>query len=197
MKQYKVIRDPEAFQLLGDKTRRQIVFLLRAKEMSASQIADALDKTPQAIYHHIKKLREADIVEVAREERVGHFIETYYQATAEVFSCSYGESGGEEFVEQEFRGALEVLQKAGLEIHLDDQTVSKLVKLKQSKGHGGDRELETRVTELEDVDFNAQQTATHFANLISMGDKDFEQYLEREKEFRDLLRSMIMVKVAA
>src|SRR2546430_4188711 len=32
-------------------------------------------QTPQAIYHQIRKLTAADLVEVAREERVGHLIE--------------------------------------------------------------------------------------------------------------------------
>ena len=45
--------------------------------------------TPQAIYHHIKKLLPAEMVEVTREERVDNFIETYYRATAEVFSLSW------------------------------------------------------------------------------------------------------------
>src|SRR2546425_4507968 len=82
MKAFKVIRDPEAFQLLGDETRRRVVYLLRAKEMTVSQIAAELNLTPQAIYHHIRKLKEAGIVEIAREERVDHFIETYYRASA-------------------------------------------------------------------------------------------------------------------
>jgi len=84
MKAFKVIENPEAFQLMGDKTRRRIIFLLRAKEMTVSQIAAELGMTPQAIYHHIRKFRDADLVEVAREERIDHFIETYYQAAAKI-----------------------------------------------------------------------------------------------------------------
>ena len=80
MKAFKLIKDPNAFQLLGDETRRRIIYLLRAKEMTVSQIAGELNLTPQAIYHHIRKLRDAGMVEVAREERVDHYIETYYRA---------------------------------------------------------------------------------------------------------------------
>ncbi len=72
-------------KLLGDETRRKIVFLLRAKEMTVSKIADELNVTPQAVYHHIKKLVETELVEVTREVRVDHLIESYYRATAEVF----------------------------------------------------------------------------------------------------------------
>src|SRR3972149_8598244 len=80
---FKGIKAPKAFQLIGDKPRRRIIYLLRAKDLTVSQIAGDLDKTPQAIYHHIAKLKEAGMVEVAKEERVDHFIETYYRATAE------------------------------------------------------------------------------------------------------------------
>ncbi len=90
MKSLKVISDPEAFQLLGDETRRKIVFLLRVKEMTVSQISAELNVTPQAVYHHIKKLQTAEMIEVTREERVGHLIESYYRTTAEVFICSVG-----------------------------------------------------------------------------------------------------------
>src|SRR5713226_5202149 len=65
MKAFKLITDPQAFQLLGDETRRRVIYLLRAKEMTVSQIAGELNLTPQAIYHHIRKLRDAGMVEVA------------------------------------------------------------------------------------------------------------------------------------
>ena len=100
MRAFKVIKDPEAFQLLADETRRRIIYLLRAKAMTVAQIAEELSLTPQAIYHHIRKLKDAGLVEVAREERVDHFIETYYQATAEVFHLSHGEGMSESYARE-------------------------------------------------------------------------------------------------
>src|SRR5438445_112154 len=100
MKAFKMIKDPEAFRLLADETRRRIIYLLRAKEMTVSQIAAELNLTPQAIYHHIRKLRDSDLVEVAREERVDHFIETYYRATAEMFNLSHGERMPQAYAEE-------------------------------------------------------------------------------------------------
>ena len=87
MKSVKVFKDPGAFKILADETRRKIIYLLRVKERTVSQIAEELGKTPQVIYHHIRKLLDAGMVEVAKEVRIDHFIETYYQATAEVFEC--------------------------------------------------------------------------------------------------------------
>src|SRR2546422_211544 len=106
MKAFKMIKDPEAFRLLADETRRRIIYLLRAKEMTVSQIAAELNLTPQAIYHHIRKLRDSDLVEVAREERVDHFIETYYRATAEMFNLSHGEGMPQAYAEEKTVEAL-------------------------------------------------------------------------------------------
>lgn len=93
MRAFKYIRDPRAFELLADETRRKIIYLLRAKEMTVSQLAADLHVTTQAVYHQIKKLLELELVEVAREERVDHFIETYYRAAAEVFEFHHGDAG--------------------------------------------------------------------------------------------------------
>ena len=82
MKSMITISDPEGFKLFADETRRRIVFLLRAKEMTVSQIAQEFNLTPQAVYHHIKRLVKGGMVEVTREVRVDHLIESYYRATA-------------------------------------------------------------------------------------------------------------------
>ncbi len=92
MRSIKTINDPEAFKLLGDETRRKMVFLLRAKEMTVSQVAEEIDLTPQAVYHHIRKLVEGEMVEVSREVRVDHIIESYYRATAECFHIVVGKT---------------------------------------------------------------------------------------------------------
>src|SRR2546430_2988428 len=64
---FKYITDPKALDAVADETRRKLIYLLRAKEQTVSQLAEALGKTPQAIYHQIRKLTAAGLVEVARE----------------------------------------------------------------------------------------------------------------------------------
>src|SRR5712691_10658007 len=127
MKAFNVIRDPEAFQLLGDETRRRVIYLLRAKEMTVSQIAAELNLTPQAIYHHIRKMRDAGLVEVAREERVDHFIETYYRATAEMFNLSHGEGMPQAYAEEKTKETLMALSKIGLRVRTDAEVVTRIV----------------------------------------------------------------------
>ncbi len=192
-----MIRDPEAFKLMGDETRRRMIFLLRAKERTVSQIAEELGKTPQAIYHHIRKLKDVGMVEVAREERIDHFIETYYQAAAEVFDFSYGEGPGSlEYAERETEEALRSLPQLGFEVMFDKGDVSKLVEVQMRMHTLGTREdLEEQIAELKEVGFLAKQTAGKYARLLSMSDNEFEEYLGLEQEFRDRLRSRLVERV--
>ncbi len=191
MKAFKLIKDPEAFQLLGDETRRKILYLLRAKEMTVSQIAAELNLTPQAIYHHIRKMREAQLVEVAREERVDHFIETYYRATAEMFNLSHGEGMSKDYLEQKITEALQALSRIGLRVRTDPQVVSRLVELeKRMEQLGENAGWADAIANLDDVDFFVKQGVAHLAKLTAMSDKEFAEYLNLEREHRKLLRSL-------
>lgn len=191
MKAFKLIKDPEAFQLLGDETRRKIIYLLRAKEMTVSQISAELNLTPQAIYHHIRKMRDAQLVEVAREERVDHFIETYYRATAEMFNLSHGEGMSQDYMEQKIVEALQALSKIGLRVRTDAQVVSRLVELeKRLEQLGENADVADAIANLEDVDFFVKQGVSHLTKLTTMSDKQFTEYLNLVREHRKLLRSL-------
>ncbi|MFQ5985888.1 MAG: ArsR/SmtB family transcription factor [Thermoplasmata archaeon] len=198
MKAFKVIENPQVFQLMADKTRRRIIFLLRAKEMTVSQIAAELDMTPQAIYHHIRKFKDADMVEVAREERIDHFIETYYQATAEVFEFRHGEGTSREYTEQQMRDALQSLPKLGLEVRIDEDVISRLVDLKVEKQECGDyTEFQEKAEEVEGLDFWARGIAAGLANLLSMKDEEFERTINLEREFREVLLTTLVEEAKA
>ena len=192
MKPLKVIKDPEAFKLLGDETRRKIVFLLRAKEMTVSQIAADLSITPQAVYHHIKKLQKGEMVEVAREERIGHLIESYYRATAEVFSCRVGNHGTKESGIEQMKTVLSALQRIGFDLRFDENNVSELVELQRGlKECSYMGKFEDAIAELDDIDFFAKQTAQEYAETLSMSEKEFVEQQEAKRKFRDLLVSLI------
>jgi DNA-binding transcriptional ArsR family regulator len=192
MKAFKLIKDPVAFQLLADETRRRIIYLLRAKEMAVSQIAAELSLTPQAIYHHIRKLRDAGMVEVAREERVDHFIETYFRAAAEMFHLWHGEGLSQGYSEQKVTEGLQALGKIGLRIRSDPEAVTRIVELEKRMNQIGERgEWVEVIAGLEDVDFFVKQDVTHLAKLLSMSDKDFTEYVNLMREHRKLIRSLV------
>jgi DNA-binding transcriptional ArsR family regulator len=192
MKALKVIKDPEDFKLLGDETRRKIVFLLRVKEMTVSQIAADLNITPQAVYHHIKKLQKGEMIEVAREERLGHLIESYYRATAEVFSCRVGNHGTKESGMMQMKTVLNALQKIGFDLEFDESKVSELVEVQRSlKECCESDKFDDAIAELDDVDFAATQKVQEYAELLSMSEKEFVNRQEARRKFRDLLVSLI------
>jgi len=193
MKPIKVIKDPEAFRLLGDETRRKIVFLLRVKEMTVSQIAAELNVTPQAVYHHIKKLQKGDMVEVAREERIGHLIESYYRATAECFSCSVGKTPrSREFAREEVTTVLNALKKLGFNLEFDENKISQLIDVQRELDECCScGKFEDAIADLDDVDFLTKQTVQEYAETLSMSDEEFVEQQELRKKFRDLLISRV------
>ena len=197
MKSFKVITDPEAFQLLADDTRRRIIYLLRAKEMTVAQIAEELKLTPQAIYHHIRKLKDAEMVEIAREERVDHFIETYYQATAEMFNLAHGEAGSNKVMEDGIRDALQALGQLGLHAKVDPKVITKVMELmKQMKQPDINSPWTEKINELQDVSYFTKQELLEFTYLMTVSDKEFESFLKCYRDLRKTLRSTLEEPVA-
>ena len=193
MKAIKVVNDPKEFQLLADGTRRKIIFLLRATEMTVSQISSNLGLTPQAIYHHIKKLQKADLVTVAREERVGHLIESYYRATAEAFLCSVGVTpSGREFFEKQTKTILDSLVRIGFKLEYDEDDIQHLIE----KQDGllkccSEKDFEENLKDsLDDLDNNTLALVKDFGSLLAMTDAEFEKKQQLQREFREALQSL-------
>lgn len=59
------------FKALNDETRRQIVDLLKEKDMNAGEIADEFKISKPSISHHLDILKRADLV---TGEKKGQFI---------------------------------------------------------------------------------------------------------------------------
>ncbi len=57
----------DAFKALADPTRREILRLLRKREMTAGEIAERFDMTKPTMSHHFAVLKEADLVSSRRE----------------------------------------------------------------------------------------------------------------------------------
>lgn len=191
MRAFKFIHDPRAFEIVADETRRKMIYLLRVKELTVSQLAEQLGKTPQAIYHQIKKLLEVGLVEVAREERVDHFIETYYRATAEVFEFHHGE-GAPAQSEMDMTEALDALKRLGIDITVDEDLVKEATQAElRNESVGLDPELERKIAELTDIGFLTKGTVYKIAQLALMSDKEFEEKISSERALRKLISSRV------
>ncbi|MEZ4935623.1 MAG: autorepressor SdpR family transcription factor [Saprospiraceae bacterium] len=61
----------KAFKAINDPTRREILKLLKEKDLTAGEIADQFDMSKPSISHHLDLLKQADLV---TQERNGQFI---------------------------------------------------------------------------------------------------------------------------
>lgn len=173
------------------------MFLLRVKEMTVSQVAEELNVTPQAVYHHIKKLLAGGLIEVVREERLGHLIESYYQTTAETFNLSIGPSGlqstrNKKLAKEQEMTVLSALKKLGFKLEYSENQITQLIdaKTKISKDCCP-KKFEDEIAKLEDLDLIAGLSVQEYAELLSMSDEEFAKQQEMKRKFRDLLISLV------
>jgi len=67
------------FKALNDQTRREILELLRDKDLTAGEIADQFNISKPSISHHLDLLKQAELVESVKQ---GQFI--YYSLNTTV-----------------------------------------------------------------------------------------------------------------
>ena len=190
MKESKVIRDPGAFQLLADETRMKMVYLLRAKELTVSQIAAELGLTTQTIYHHVKRLRECGMIEVTREERVDHLVESYYRATAGTFYFVDGRCADERKGVAAVEEALKTLNALGHEIEVGPDDIKKISQLVAALWMERENpDVITKIYDMDEFDPLVQRQVVEFAMLMTMKDRDFKRYIEAQADLRRMLMS--------
>jgi ArsR family transcriptional regulator len=61
----------DIFKALNDPTRREILELLKTKDLSAGEIADQFNMSKPSISHHLDLLKRADLI---TSEKSGQFI---------------------------------------------------------------------------------------------------------------------------
>lgn len=61
----------DIFKALNDATRREILELLKTKDLSAGEIADHFNISKPSISHHLDLLKRADLI---TSEKSGQFI---------------------------------------------------------------------------------------------------------------------------
>ena len=188
-----------AFALLGDETRRKIIFLLRDNELTVKEIASRLGLTTQNIYHHIGRLQEAGLVKVIEERLSGHLIERFYTVTADTFI--YNEDRMEENDYQSSFDILNGLNELGIGVEVSEENAERLSKL---------HEMSTRMPGAPSVEngictfcsFSGYfmkfgpmnpillSRILQYANLIGMNDEEFEASLGLIREMRGFLNSI-------
>jgi DNA-binding transcriptional ArsR family regulator len=185
----------DEFKLLTDPTRKNIISLITSDELSVSQIATKLGLTPPTVYHHIKKMLEAGLVRISNEERVfGHLIESYYRASADVFTSSIGHSS----VSQsniDIRRVLQALEESGFILSNEEELVSRLTELEKIPAEEiNSKELVAVMNSFKNYDLVTRQRLKQYVHLWSMSGHQFREYIKRVKQIRELLKSYCTFK---
>ncbi|MFP3950676.1 MAG: ArsR/SmtB family transcription factor [Candidatus Bathyarchaeia archaeon] len=188
--------DRDGFKLLEDETRRDILFLLRERELTVKEIAKELDLTSQNIYHHIRKLTDAGLVKTSKERRRGHLIESYYTVTADTFI--YHEDEMEEKPIQSFIDVLNGLNELGVMVDVSEERAKRLSLLHKER-----LKLLNIPSTVHDICSSCSFSGfflkygplnpillsriLQYYSLINMDDEEFETSLELTKKLRSYL----------
>ena len=189
----------DAFKLLEDETRRQIVFMLRDEALTVKDIARRLSLTPQNIYHHMNKLQDTGIVRLSYERRDGHIIESFYSTSADNFV--YSEDRIPESTVRSYMDILNGLNELGHGLDASLDTASQLEELYTEYLIGASSDV-PRDDVCEVCSFSGffmkfgpmnnvlLNRVLHMAALLEMTDQEFGAHLDRLGEVRKFLKSM-------
>jgi DNA-binding transcriptional ArsR family regulator len=64
----------EVFKALADPTRREVLRLLRSREMTAGELSKQFDMTRPSMSHHFSMLKQADLIGSRREGQQVYYI---------------------------------------------------------------------------------------------------------------------------
>lgn len=127
MKDLCIIDDPETIKILFEPTRAEIVFkYLVNSAMTVKQLADALDKNPGTILHHIDKLKKAGLVVQERtEQTVTGIVQRYYRTTAREYRLGLSgmmqaDDGVAQFARKRLESMISSLSVYGIEIPTEE-----------------------------------------------------------------------------
>ncbi|HII67808.1 MAG TPA: ArsR family transcriptional regulator [Thermococcaceae archaeon] len=184
-KKVKVITDPEVIKLMLEDTRRQILKLLRNREMTISQLSDILGKTPQTVYHHIEKLKEVGLVEVKRTEMKGNLVEKYYGRTADVFYINLylGDEELRYLARSKLKTKLDIFKALGYKFNEEQllDIMDKITEKEHSYTTKISKELEGKEEALKEF---SNEDIIHAVDWLSMAE------LGRDEEALELLRKL-------
>jgi len=91
-----VIKSPGQAKNLFVPIRLRIFYLLREREMTNKQLADVLRESPQHAHYHVRAMKKAGLIKLARERRRGGITEKFYRAAGRdiVIGAGVRGSGG-------------------------------------------------------------------------------------------------------
>ncbi len=184
----RVFEDSETLKIGLEKTRRQILDLLRVKDMTISQISEALEKDQSTIYRHVKKLEGAGFIAVKGERKEHHIPERIYGRTAEVFlmtpepiESDVSSIIGIQWTDEQLEDCLEIVEDIGYE--LEDKTIiNRLTETLKELDREINSELASAIDDDDEIDYLSLLQIKFLISIIKM---------EKNHRFREEINEMI------
>ena len=96
MQEQRIINDVELLKIMLDPRRMQILRFAQDEPITVKQMAEIMDEKPSRLYYHVKKLEEAQLLELVETKQQGNLIEKYYLANQEKRSYTLGKELSQE-----------------------------------------------------------------------------------------------------
>lgn len=189
-----LIEDPAAMKVGLEGTRNQILELLRVKEMTISQIAEALSKDQSTIYRHVKKLENAGFIEVKGDRKKHHIPEKIYGRKAKWFLLTPEPLGDEtpfasgmDWNEERTKICIEVLEKMGFRCVKKEEVAEKLKELLEDLESEVTQNMIDSLDESVDIDFFSLLHVKFLAEILKLKHDE-----ELNEEFKEIINAFKM-----
>jgi len=195
----------DAYKVLSDESRRQILHALRARRMSTSELVEFLSKQdpekeikPQTVRYHVKALEKCGLVEQDGYEPTGngdsHIMKKLWRATAEnVFIATGDMDGFPDQEESDLDKTLDIvstMRDLGLHLKNEQETMSIAEDFTTRdriylKGLELARESLRQVSE---IDPKLYVMFRRILSVVRLDDKDYLEYWDLSRRITDVLR---------
>ncbi len=181
-KDVRVFEDSDTLKVGLEQSRKKILKLLKVKNMTISQISEALERDQSTVYRHIKKLEEAGFIEVKGEKKEHHIPERVYGRTAEIFLLTpepMDKGVGMQWKNERVDRSLNILEQSGLECNGGEEIVDELSDFLEKVDEEILDDMTSSFSDREDIDFLSLMQSQFLAELIKIeNDESLKEELE-------------------
>jgi len=195
----------EAYKVLSDESRRQILHALRARRMSTTELIEFLSKQdpekvvkPQTVRYHIKELEKCGLVEQDGYEPTGngdsHIMQKIWRATAEnVFIATGDMDELPEYADTDFDRTLDIvgiMKELGFVLKNEQEmknVAEDMTKRDRIRLRGLQLAKET-LCEIRELDPKLYMLFRSVLSAVRLEEKDYIDYWELSRKITDILR---------
>ena len=195
----------DAYKVLSDESRRQILHALRARKMSTSELIDFLSKQdpekavkPQTVRYHIKELEKCGLVEQVGYEPTGngdsHIMQKLWRATAEnVFIATGDLDGIPEYEESALDRTLDIvstMSDLGFDLKSEQEMkeIAEAITRRDRIYLKGLEFAKENLSEICEIDPKLYVLSRRILSVVRLDNQDYTDYWELSRRITDVLR---------